>query len=134
MKLAHWSHYDDGTYPSAEELPWPALTLREACLWRAYLVDNLDIVDSLPERAAQLITLLDIARGFTISPVTNLLEPVPVRQVRVFVRSAMIYTTQIARLDGKAAHNSPTTCAVRVLTLYQAWSWLHPRTTPMSHN
>jgi L-2-hydroxyglutarate oxidase LhgO len=116
MKRAHWSHYDDGTYPSAEELPLPALTLGEACLWRAYLVDNLDVVDDLPEHADQLITLLDIARGYTISPVTNKLVPVPVRQVRAFVRSAMIYTTQIARLDGKAAHNTPTTCAVRVLT------------------
>jgi hypothetical protein len=116
MKLAHWSHYDDGTYPSAEELPWPAMTLREACLWRAYIVDILDGVDDLPEHADQLIKLHDIARGYTISPLTNVLVPVPVEQVQEFVRSTMIYTTQIARLDGKAAPNMPTTCDVRILT------------------
>lgn len=106
---AHWWQYDDGTYPSAEEEPWPAMTLREACLWRA------GIVDELPEEQHQLITLLDIARGYTISPVTKSVVPVPWRH-GLFRWSNMIYTTQIARLDGTAAHHTPTTCAMGVLT------------------
>ena len=96
MKRAHWSQYDYGTYPSAEELPWPAMTLRDACLWRAGLVDELLV------HQHHLITLLDIASGYTISPTTKTLVPVPWRQ-GVFQRSTMIYTTQIARLDGRAA-------------------------------
>ena len=92
MKRAHWSHYDDGTYPSAQ--PWPVMTFRDACLWRAGLVDE------LPEHQHVLITLKDIANGHTISPTTNTLVPVPQRK-GVFRRSNMIYTTQIARLDGK---------------------------------
>lgn len=104
MKRSHWSQYNDGTYPSADELPWPAMTLRDACLWRASLVDE------LPEHQHQLITLLDIANGFTISPITNTLVPVPQR-IGVFQRLDMIYTTQIARLDGTSTHTesrSPT--------------------------
>ena len=96
MEPAHWSHYDDGTYPSAEDLPWPAMTLRDACLWRARLVDE------LPEHQQELITLHDIAHGHTISPITSTLIPLPQRE-GVSKRSNMIYTTQIARLDGRAA-------------------------------
>jgi hypothetical protein len=109
MRRAHWSQYDDGTYPSAEELPWPAVTLKDACLWRA------GVVDELPVHQHHLITLLDIASGYTISPITNTLVPVPWRQ-GVFQRSNMIYTTQIARLDGRARPGRPTTCATDVLT------------------
>lgn len=97
MKRAHWSHYDDGTYPSAVDLPWPAMTLRDACLERARLVDE------LPEHQQELIVLKHIASGYTFSPKTNTLIPVPQRE-GVFRRSNMIYTTQIARLDGTAAH------------------------------
>ena len=97
MERPHWSYYNDGTYPSAEDLPWPAMTLRDACLWRARLVDE------LPEHQQELITLHDIAQGHTISPITSTLIPVPQRE-GVFQRSNMIYTTQIARLDGRAAH------------------------------
>ena len=97
MKRAHWSHYDDGTYPSAVDLPWPAMTLRDACLERARLVDE------LPEHQDEIVTLHDIAHGYTFSPKTNTLIPVPQRE-GVFQRSNMIYTTQIARLDGRAAH------------------------------
>ena len=97
MKRDHWSHYDDGTYPSAVDLPWPAMTLRDACLERARLVDE------LPEHQQELIVLKDIASGYTFSPNTNTLIPVPQRE-GVFRRNNMIYTTQIARLDGMAAH------------------------------
>ena len=70
------------------------MTLRDACLWRA------GVVDELPEHQHHLVTLLDIASGYTISPTTSTLVPVPWRQ-GVFQRSNMIYTTQIARLDGE---------------------------------
>lgn len=73
------------------------MTLRDACLERARLVNE------LPEHQQQSITLHDIAHGYTISSITSTLIPVPQRE-GVFRRFNMIYTTQIARLDGRATH------------------------------